>query len=331
MTISEIYSQIIGTGSYLPERRLNNFELEKMVETSDEWIKTRTGILERHIARDDEYTDQMAAKAGRAALEMAGVAAGEIDLIIVATFTPPMLTPGAAAMVQAALGADNAATMDINTACTGFIYALTVADQFIKTGYIKKALVIGAETLSKVVDWSDRNTCVLFGDGAGAAVLSAASEGGILSTTIGSDGAAGRCLTIQNLSSPEWDNAQRGGQPGKTVWMDGQEVFKFAVKAMVSSTLYVLDKAALDIGDVDIIIPHQANMRIVDSAARRLNIDRERIYTNLEHCGNISAASVPIALDHAARAGLIKNGANAVLVAFGGGLTWAGAAVKWRI
>jgi len=321
---------IVGIGIYVPEKILTNDELEKMVDTSDEWIKTRTGIAQRRVASDHEYTSDLAVKAAWNALKDANLHPQEVELIIVATITPDMHSPSTACIVQDKIGAVNAAAFDINAACSGFVYALTVANQFITTGCYNNALVIGAETLSKITDWTDRTTCILFGDGAGAAVLQAVEDNkGILSTHIGADGSMGKHLTIPNLHiDSEKLNNHPSANP-RVICMDGPEVFKFAVKIMPEATLKVLEKAGLSIDDVDVIIPHQANLRIVDSAAKRLNIRKDKLFINLERYGNTSAASIPIALYEAVKEGLIRSNDVVVLVGFGGGLTWASAVVRW--
>lgn len=322
---------IVGLGSYLPEKVLTNYDLEKMVDTSNEWIITRTGIEERRITDEHTFTSDLATEAAKKALEDAGMKAEELDLIILATVTPDMYTPATACIVQSNLGAMNAVAFDINAACSGFIYGLSIASQFIKTGFHKNALVIGAETLSKVVDWKDRNTCVLFGDGAGAAVLKAVEQPyGILATHVGTNGSLGNVLTIPSINLADEEIEKRISDNPRTIWMDGSEVFKFAVKIMGEATKAVLKDAGLTITDVNVIVPHQANIRIVDSAAKRLRFDHERIFTNLNKYGNMSAASIPVALDEAVKLGFIKKDDTIVMVGFGGGLTWGSAVMKWK-
>lgn len=323
--------QIMGTGSCLPEKILTNFDLEKMVDTSDEWIVTRTGIKQRRIIDSNLPGSNLAATAARYALEDAGINADEIDLIIVATITPDMSTPSTACIVQSILCAKNAVAFDINAACTGFIYAMTVAKQFLTTGYCSNALIIGVDVLSRITDWSDRNTCVLFGDGAGAAVLTSKNTelNGVLSTYIGADGALGTKLTCPLYFLSEEEKQKRIGRAEKTIWMDGSEVFKFAVKAMETAAIEAINRAGITLKDVSFIVPHQANIRIVEGAAKRLTYSIENIYTNIDKYGNMSAASIPVALDEANKNGRIKNGDNVLLVGFGGGMTWGSSVIKW--
>ncbi len=322
---------IVGVGSYVPEKILTNYDLERIVETSNEWIVTRTGIEQRRIADENTFVSDLATKAAQRALEDAGMQAEEIELIVVATITADMSSPAAACMVQHNLGAVNAVAFDINAACSGFVYGLSVASQFIQTGCYKNALVIGAETLSKITNWKDRNTCVLFGDGAGAAVLKAVEAPyGILSTHTGTNGSMGKVLTIPALNLAAEELAKRDQEYARTIWMDGQEVFKFAVKIMVEATKRVLADVHLGVEDLDMIIPHQANTRIIDGAAKRLKLNKEKVFTNIQQYGNMSAASIPVALDEAVKGGLIQNDDIIVMVGFGGGLTWGSAVVKWQ-
>lgn len=321
---------IAGIGSYVPERVLTNSDLEKMVDTSDEWIKTRTGIEQRRIARDDESTSDMAYNAAVKAISNAGLTPEDIDLIIVATITSDMYTPSTACKVQERLGAKRAAAFDVSAACTGFIYGITTASQFILTGYYKNALVIGADKLSSIIDWKDRNTCVLFGDGAGAVVLHAADNGsGILSTNLGADGNIGKYLTAPSCHITDEERERRNPDSARTIWMDGSEVFKFAVRIMASTTKKALEDANLNTSDVSLIIPHQANIRIIEGAAKRLDIPMENIYINIDRYGNMSAASIPVAIDEAVKEGKVNKGDLIVLVGFGGGLTWGSAVIKW--
>ncbi len=314
----------------MPEKVLTNSDLEQMVETSNEWIIKRTGISERRILREDEPAYKLGVEAARKALENAAVEAEDLDLIIVATDTPDYMTPSTSCIIQGAIGAVNATAFDINAACTGFIYGLVTAQQFIVNGVFKHALVIGCEGLSKIVDWQDRNTCVLFGDGAGAAVLGEVSEGyGILNSHLGSDGTSGMCLTIPNLYNSEVDCEKRPNGKTKSIWMDGTEVFKFAVKAMSSATLKVLEELNMSIEDLDYIFPHQANTRIIDGAIKKLGVTDEKLHYVIQKYGNISSASIPVALDEANREGKFQKGHNMVLVGFGGGLTWGSIAMKW--
>lgn len=321
---------ISGTGSCLPERELTNFDLEKMVETTDEWIVTRTGIGSRRIVDDRMATSDLATVAAERALQDAGLSPEAIDLIIVATVTPDMGFPSTACLVQKNLGAHGAVAFDIEAACSGFVYALTIGEQFIKNGTYQRALIIGAETLSKIVDWKDRNTCVLFGDGAGAAILERTVEGsGILSSYLGADGSSGEALYQPAGGSRMPASPETVANRLHYIKMDGSEVFKFAVRIMGKATLEVLEKAGLTLDDVHFMVPHQANIRIIEAASKRLKLPIDRIYVNLHRYGNMSAASIPVALDEAVREGRIKKNDNIILVAFGGGLTWASMAIKW--
>jgi len=321
---------IIGIGSYLPEKEVTNKDLEKTVNTSDEWIVERTGIKSRRIAAEDQATSDMAALAAKKALADAGVLASEIDLIIVSTATPDMLFPSTACLVQHKIAATNAAAFDLAAGCSGFVYGLVVGTQFIQAGTYKKVLVIGAETLSRILDWTDRNTCVLFGDGAGAAVLGEVADGyGLLGSDLGADGGGGELLKLPAGGSrlPASLATVEGRQ--HYVFMSGSEVFKFAIKAMGATALKALEKAGLTREDVDVLVPHQANMRIIQSAAKRLKMPMEKVLVNLDKYGNTSAASIPIALDEASHTGKITAGNVVVLVGFGAGLTWASAVLKW--
>lgn len=323
---------IIGTGSYVPERRLTNADLEKMVETSNEWIVERTGILERRIAAPDEFTSHMGTKAAERALENAGITAEEVDLIILSTVTPDTFTPSTACYVQKNLGAKNAIAFDISAACSGFLYAMKIAVQFIGTGQCKTALIIAAEKLSTVVNWEDRSTCVLFGDGSGAAVLRRADQpgdGAILATDIGTDGTLHDILRIPGGGSACPITPENAHERLATLAMRGNEVFRHAVSHMKESATDVLKRAGLQAEDVSLIIPHQANLRIINAVAQRLSIPEERVFINLEKYGNTSAAAVAIAFDEAHREGRFKKGDNIVLVTFGAGLTWASAAIRW--
>ncbi|HAG06676.1 MAG TPA: 3-oxoacyl-ACP synthase [Peptococcaceae bacterium] len=321
---------IAGLGIYVPERVLTNQDLEKMVDTSDAWIRERTGIRERRIAAPEEATSDLAAAAARAALADAGITAGEVDLIIVATATPDTLFPATACLVQEKLGADRAGAFDLLAGCSGFIYALACGAQFIAGGAADTVLVVGAETLSRIVNWEDRNTCVLFGDGAGAAVLRPAPrEKGILATLLGSDGSGGTLLQLPAGGS-RLPASQRTVQENlHYIQMNGREIFKFAVRVMGDAALEVVRKAGLSPEQIDLFIPHQANIRIIDAAARRLGVPMEKVVVNVDRYGNTSAASVPLALADARDAGRLCRGANIVMVAFGAGLTWAAAAVRW--
>lgn len=301
------------------------------MDTSSEWIIERTGIESRHIADEHTYTSTMSIKSAQNALHSAGLAPEEIDMIIVATVTSDMLTPSVACMVQNAIGAKNAAAMDVNAACSGFVYALDIGDAYIKSGRYKNILVIGTECMSRVTDWKDRGTCILFGDGSGAVVLSATEEDyGIMFTETGSDGSLGHNITILNLFQSEEEIDKRISHQPATLWMEGGEVFKFAVRVMVSATQNVLKGAGLTEKDIDLLIPHQANMRIIDSAQKRLKIPQENIVYNIKECGNMSSASIPIALATALEQNRIKDGDHVIMVGFGGGLTWAATAIKWK-
>ena len=321
-------SRILGIGYYAPEKIYDNRYMESIVDTNDEWITQRTGIKERHIAADDEFTSDLATRAGERAIADAGLTPLDIDLIIVTTVTPDYFTPSTACVVQKNLGADNAAAFDLNAACSGFATAVTVADQFLTNGTYKTVLVISADALSKATDYADRGTCVLFGDGAGAAVLGA-GDGGVLSTWIGARGAGGDKLTSLAYREDPEETEKRVSHDKSTVWMAGSEVMKFAVKIMAEAADKVVADAGLTWDDIDLIIPHQANMRIVEAAAKRLGITTDRMFINLDRYGNTSGASIPIALCEARDAGRLKRGDKVVLVGFGGGLTWAAAVIEY--
>ena len=320
---------ILGVGKYLPEKVLTNADLEKMVDTSDEWITTRTGIKERHIAAKDEATSDLAVNAAKQALKAAGLKAADLDLIIVGTVTPDMPFPSTAVIVQAKLGAKNAFCFDISAACAGFIYAITIAQQFIARGTCKNALVIGAETLSRITDWEDRNTCVLFGDGAGAAVLGLAGKGEIISTYLGSDGTKTGLLNMPGGGSRNPATAQTVKDRLHYIKMEGSELFKIAVTSMADAALMALKNAGLKCADVNWIIPHQANLRIINAVAKRLGFVNAQVYLNIEKYGNMSSACVAIALCEAAEEGKIKKGDIVLLDAFGGGLVWGAVIIKW--
>lgn len=322
---------ILGTGSCLPEKVISNYDLEKIVDTSHDWIVSRTGIHTRRIADDCTATSDLATEAAKQALERANIKAEDLDLIIVATVTPDMSFPSTACIVQSNLGAKHAAAFDLEAACSGFLYGLSVGDQFIKTGLYDHVLIIGAETLSKIMNWDDRNTCVLFGDGAGAVVLGPTEEGkGILSTYLGADGEGGKFLTLPAGGSRMPASVQTVEQNLHYIKMDGSEVFKFAVRIMNNAAKKALELCDLGVDDVDYLVPHQANTRIIASAAKRLKLPMEKVYVNLDKYGNISAASIPIALDEAVTEGKIKKDDNVVLVGFGGGLTWGASVIKWN-
>ncbi|MDF1526592.1 MAG: beta-ketoacyl-ACP synthase III [bacterium] len=322
---------IAGTGSYLPEKVLTNFDLEKMIDTSADWIISRTGIRERHLASPEEATSDLATKAARAALEMAGVDPAELDLIIVATLTPDHYFPSTAGFVQRNLGAAKAAAFDLEAACTGFIYALTVGDLFIKTGTYQKVLVIGAEVLSKFLDWEDRDTCILFGDGAGAAVLVPGedSERGIISTHLHSDGSMAELLYVPAGVSRMPISKEAIDQKLNTLKMRGHEVFKVAVTRLSEVVDEVMEANGLGEEDIDFLVPHQANLRIIQATARKLKLPMEKVIVTVDIHGNTSAASVPLALDAAVRSKRIKKGDMVLLEAFGGGLTWGAVLVRW--
>jgi 3-oxoacyl-[acyl-carrier-protein] synthase III len=322
---------IAGTGSYLPEKILTNAELAIRVDTSDEWIVSRTGIRERRIAADGEFTSHMATHAARKALEQAGLAVEDIELIIVATITPDTPTPATACYVQQNLGAFNAVAFDISAACSGFLYAMKITKRLISDGAFKNALIIGAEKLSAVTNWEDRTTCVLFGDGAGAAVLRRAEpeEGSILATEMGTDGNLTHLLNIPGGGVACPITTENANDHLVTLTMMGKEVFKHAVNRMKEAAEKVIDRAGLKPEDIACVIPHQANLRIIDAIADRLAIPNERVFVNLDKYGNTSAAAVAIALDEANRSGAFKRGDHIVLVVFGAGLTWAAAAIRW--
>lgn len=321
---------ISGVGSYVPEKVLTNDDLSKMVDTSHEWIVTRTGIEERRIADKDTATSDLATKAALNALEDANVKPEEIDLIIVATVTPDHSFPSTACIVQSNIGATNAAAFDMSVGCSGFVYGLITGANFIQTGVYKRVLVIGAETLSKIVDWEDRNTCVLFGDGAGACVLERCEEGyGILSYELGSDGSNGKVLIQQAGGSRMPASLETVENKLHSIEMEGKEVFKFAVRVMERSSLEALEKANLNLEDIDFLVPHQANIRIIDAAQKRLKLDKSKVCVNLNKYGNMSSASIPVSLDEVLRDGRIKKGDNVIMVAFGAGLTWGSVAIKW--
>ena len=326
-----VYSKIQGIGCYVPEKVYDNAYMEKIVETNDEWITQRTGIKERRIAGDGQFTSDLATLAAQRALENAGVCAEELDLILVATVTPDSFTPSTACIVQKNLKAVNAAALDINSACAGFVAALDVAKQFIGTGAKKKVLVVGAETLSRATDYKDRSTCILFGDAAGAAVVTASETDCIPQIWIGAKGESGDKLTMLAYKDDPDEVEKRISHNKNTIWMNGADVMKFAVKIMAEATQHVVENAGLTLDDIDVIIPHQANIRIVDSALKRLHFDKEKAFVNLHKYGNTSSASIPLALCEAYEAGRIKKGDHVVLVGFGGGLTWGAALLKWDI
>lgn len=321
---------IAGLGSYVPERILTNFDLESMIDTSDEWIKSRTGISSRHILAENQSTSDLAYEAAKIALADAGLTAGDIDLIIVATCTPDMLFPATACLLQDKLGVKVIPAFDLEAACSGFIYGMAVGAQFIATGFYENVLVVGAEAMSRVVNWQDRNICVLFGDGAGAAVLSATEKGkGLLSFHMGADGAGGDLLKVPAGGAAMPATAETIAREMHFMQMSGNEVYKFAVRVMGDTALKSLEKAGLSKDDVSFVIPHQANMRIIDAAMRRMGLPMEKAYINLDRLGNMSSASIPVALDEIYRANKLKKGDILVLVGFGAGLTWGSAVIEW--
>ncbi len=330
------YAHIIGWGKYVPSRVLTNHDLERMINTSDEWIARRTGIRERHIADARETTATLAFEAAARALVVADLHPSQVELIIVATSTPEYIFPSTACRVQDYLGAIKAGAFDLSAACSGFVYALDMAAQAIATGSVRNAVVIGAETMSRVLDWEDRGTCVLFGDGAGAVVLKGSDiEGGVLASTLRSDGSGGDLLSLPAIYhnpvptlEPEYFH---NGHKHNTITMDGRQVFRFATQVIADSVNETMLKAGLRLEDVNLIIPHQANTRIIEAAAKRLKVPEERFYTNVQLLGNTSAASIPIALCDAVSDGRLHPDDNVIFVGFGGGLTWAASAVKWNV
>lgn len=324
-------AQIVGTGSYVPARVLTNADLEKLVDTSDEWIVTRTGISERHVASDEEATSDLAYHAAQGALAAAGLDPADLDMVLVATATPDMFFPSTACIIQDRLGARRAGALDISAACSGFIYGTGVANGLIRAGTARTVLLVGAETLTKVVNWQDRNTCVLFGDGAGAVVLrSDEGERGILSVHLYSDGSKGPLLMLPGGGSRHpMSQALLDAGMTKIQMNSGNEVFKLAVRAMEDAALTALKQNGFDVGDVDFIITHQANMRIISALGQRLGLPDRKVIANLQRVGNTSAASIPLALDEAVRDGRVQPGHLVLLCAFGGGLTWASALIRW--
>jgi 3-oxoacyl-[acyl-carrier-protein] synthase III len=321
---------ITSVGSYVPEKVLTNADLEKLVETTDDWITTRTGIKERRIAAEGEFTSDMATKAAQRAMDKAGITADQIDLIIVATITPDMLFPATACLVQAKLGATRAAAFDVEAACSGFLYALEIGQQFIMSRMYETVLVIGAERLSSIVNWKDRNTCVLFGDGAGAAILQHRPNAhGLLTACMGADGDKAMLLCMPGGGSriPATPDSVSAGL--HHLQMDGKETFKNAVTAMQTAATEALRRCELDISQIKLVIPHQANRRIIDAVTDRLGVQPEQVFVNLDRYGNTSAASVAIALDEAVTQGRLQRGDLVLLVVFGAGLTWAAAVIEW--
>ena len=322
-----IHSRIAGTGSYLPEKVVTNDDLSKVVDTSDEWIRTRTGIRQRHVAADGQTSSDMGHQAALKAIEAAGIDPSGIDLIVVGTTTPDYVFPSTACLIQQKLGVPGCPAFDVNAACSGFLFALSVADQFIRTGSARTVLVVGVETLTRMVDWTDRTTCVLFGDGAGAMVLKADADTGILSTHLHADGNKRDLLCCPVGVSAGFDNSLPNA--GVRITMAGNEVFKHAVKALDSVVDEALEANGLDKGDLDWLIPHQANLRIIEATAKRLDMPMERVIVTVDRHGNTSAGSVPLALDEAVRSGRVQRGQLLLLEAFGGGFTWGAALLRY--
>jgi len=314
---------ITGLGVHVPERVVTNDELSTLVETSDEWIRERTGIRERRIAADDEALTDLALPASRRALEMAGVDPASVDLVVVATVTPDMMFPSASALIADSLGMPNAAAYDLSAGCTGFVYAVVQAHAMLAAGLAQRALVVGGDVLSRILDWHDRSTVVLFGDGAGAVVLERVEQGGFLGFELGADGGGGENLWLPGSGSRKFE------EPEKHVKMNGREVFKFATRVMVSSAEAILDECGKTIEDVDLYVPHQANVRIIDHAARKLGIPEEKTVVNVDRYGNTSSGSIPLALADAAAGGRLKPGTLVLLTGMGAGLTWGSALIDW--
>ncbi len=320
------YSRIVGTGSYLPEKVLTNAALEQMVDTSDAWIRERTGIEQRHVVEDGEHTVDLAEKASRRAMDAAGVKPGEIDLIVVATTTADQVFPSTACLLQSRLDIHGCPAFDVQAVCTGFVYALSVADKFVQTGTSKCALVVGAETFSRIIDWTDRNTCVLFGDGAGAVVVKADQNPGILSTHLHADGDYAKLLHVPSGVSNNYSAVQEGRA---YVEMDGSDVFKMAVRTLGAIVDETLEANGMQRGDIDWLVPHQANIRIIQATAKKLRMPLDKVVITVAKHGNTSAASIPLALDSAVRAGDIKAGDMLLMEGFGGGFTWGSALIKY--
>jgi 3-oxoacyl-[acyl-carrier-protein] synthase-3 len=324
--MSQIYARIVATGSALPDRVVSNLDLEKLVDTSDEWIRSRTGIRERHIAADGQTTGDLAFLAAQRALEAAEVKPSELDLIVLGTTTPDIVFPSTACLVQQRLGANGCAAFDVNAACSGFMYGLGIADKFIRSGQSKKVLVIGAETLTRMVDWTERETCVLFGDGAGAVVLEAANDPGIYATCLHADGGYKHLLYAPVGVSVGFNDEPNHGV---RIHMSGREVFKVAVKTLDALVGETLSAAGMQESQIDWLIPHQANLRIIEATAKRLNMPMERVIVTVDQHANTSSGSVPLALDYAVRSGKVQRGQNLLLEAFGGGFTWASALLRY--
>ncbi|HZK24935.1 MAG TPA: beta-ketoacyl-ACP synthase III [Oscillospiraceae bacterium] len=320
---------ILGVGSAVPPKIVTNSDLEKIIDTSDEWIRTRTGISERRVVEDGVFTSDLAAQAAEKALQAANTTAEEIDLIIVATITPDTIMPSTACFVQAKLGAKKAFAFDLSAGCTGFIYALSVGRLYIQSGLYRRVLVIGAEVMSKFLDWSDRSTCILFGDGAGAVVLGPVEEPGFINVTLGADGSLAELLVVPAGGSQLPASQQSVAERQHYIKMNGHETFKFAVRVMGEVTQQALDAAGLVKEDLDFLVPHQANLRIIESARKRLKLPPERVIVNIDRYGNMSSASIPVALDEAIQQGRLKRGDLMALVGFGAGLTWGAALVRY--
>lgn len=322
---------IAGIGSYVPEKVITNEDLSKLVDTSDEWIVQRTGIRERRIVDDNTSTSDIATIAARRALQDGEILPEEIDLILVATVTPDMAFPSTACIVQKNIGAVNAAAFDISVGCAGFIYGLSIGVSFIRSGAYNKVLIIGAETLSKIVNWKDRSTCILFGDGAGACVLERCEDGfGFLDFDLGTDGTGGDLLTMPAGGSRLPASFETVSNNLHTIKMDGQEVFKFAVRIIEKTSVNLLNKANIALDEIDYLVPHQANIRIIEAASKKLKLSDDKVYVNLDRYGNMSSASIPVALDEAYKNSLLNKGDMVLLVAFGAGLSWGSTLIKWN-
>jgi len=330
--LNSVYSVgIAGIGSYVPPKVITNEDLSKLVDTSNEWIIERTGIRERRVVDNNTSTSDIATIAAKRALEDGNISPEEIDLILVATVTPDMAFPSTACIVQKNIGAVNAAAFDISVGCSGFIYGLSIGVNFIRSGAYRKVLVIGAETLSKIVNWQDRNTCILFGDGAGACVIERCEDGyGFLSFDLGADGTNGNLLTMPAGGSRLPASYETVSNNLHTINMDGREVFKFAVRVIEKTSLNALNKANITLDGIDYLVPHQANIRIIESATKKLKLADDKVYVNLDKYGNMSSASIPVALDEAYRNNLLQLGNQILLVAFGAGLTWGSTLLKWN-
>ena len=326
-------SVILGTGSYVPERVLTNADLEKMVDTSDQWIRARTGISERRVARADEATSHLSIHAANQALEAAEVRAEDIDLIIVTTLTPDTMCPAAACWLQAHIGAHRAAAFDLNAACTGFVYGLQAADAYIRSGMMKKVLLVSADVMTRVTNWEDRGTCVLWGDGAGAVVIGASENGnrGVMDSRVYSDGKAGELIVVpgggSRFAPMTPDDVHNKAH---LLQMKGQETFKTAVRYFSDVCNETLERSGLTLDDVDVFIPHQANLRIIEAVAKRLKLSMEKVIVTINKYGNMSAATIPVALDESVREGKVRSGDNVLMAAFGGGLTWGAVLVEWK-